>query len=79
MEDYAYDLAKAVQNLTPESHDSHLYALEARISINFLDNLGQIVTTYTVTQKGNAHVTHFAQFCSSTTNMPFATVLCVAL
>ena len=33
----------------------------------------------TVSQKGNAHVTHFMQFCSATMNMPFATVLFVAL
>jgi cation transport regulator ChaC len=29
--DYAYDLAEAVQKLAPESHDSHLYALEIRL------------------------------------------------
>ena len=29
-QDYLYDLAKAVHKLSPESHDSHLYALEVR-------------------------------------------------
>jgi len=28
--DYLYDLAEAVRRLAPESHDSHLYALETR-------------------------------------------------
>lgn len=27
-QDYLYELAKAVHKLSPESHDSHLYALE---------------------------------------------------
>ncbi|ETW78401.1 cation transporter [Heterobasidion irregulare TC 32-1] len=29
--DYLYELAKAVHKLSPESHDSHLYALETRV------------------------------------------------
>ncbi|TFY80548.1 hypothetical protein EWM64_g3467 [Hericium alpestre] len=29
--DYLYNLVAAVRKLAPESHDSHLYALEARI------------------------------------------------
>lgn len=28
--DYLYDLSAAVRQLAPESHDSHLYALEVR-------------------------------------------------
>ena len=30
VKDYLYDLAKAVRKLAPESHDSHLDALEVR-------------------------------------------------
>ncbi|KAG6816567.1 hypothetical protein H0H87_004927 [Tephrocybe sp. NHM501043] len=29
--DYLYDLVKAVRELSPSSHDSHLYALETRV------------------------------------------------
>jgi hypothetical protein len=30
LKDYLYDLVSAVRTLAPESHDSHLYALEVR-------------------------------------------------
>ncbi|KAK1229918.1 hypothetical protein PQX77_007017 [Marasmius sp. AFHP31] len=29
--EYLYNLVKAVRQLAPESHDSHLYALETRV------------------------------------------------
>jgi hypothetical protein len=41
--------------------------------------LDEGVGDYTVSQKGNAHVTHFAWFCSAVVNMPLATVPHVAL
>jgi hypothetical protein len=38
MEDYLYNLAEAVRTLAPESHDSHLYALEVRTFVGFTYN-----------------------------------------